>query len=214
MFWKRISGYLEFPDVPYLYLNTVFAIFNPREVELSYLLGIINSRFVSATYERRANRLLGDKFPKVSKLDLVTIPIPMPHEHSIRKISKAAVDLQDTWSALRQGLEEASAVLSGIHREGSLAHFDRFWEMTENQFVNAVCRRYDTSSMPKIVLSRECYKSAKATIDGIWYKVIEAERLLEELVKTAYRIPEDIYNLVCDGTPEPSISWALFAMRE
>jgi hypothetical protein len=78
MFWKRISGYLEFPDVPYLYLNTVFAIFNPREVELSYLLGIINSRFVSATYERRANRLLGDKFPKVSKLDLATIPIPMP----------------------------------------------------------------------------------------------------------------------------------------
>src|SRR5579859_1289140 len=70
IFWNRLSASMSIPDGPVLYLNTLFSVTRPRApYNLGCLLAILNSRLISSAYERFANRIFGDKFPKVSKLD-------------------------------------------------------------------------------------------------------------------------------------------------
>ncbi len=122
IFWQRLSACLQHPTEPLLYLNTLFAIYNSRDIPLECLLGIINSRFISASYERRSNRLFGDKFPKVSKIDLATIPIPNMGEAVIKNLGSAAILLQNKWACLRKRLDVANISLSGIDPKASIEY--------------------------------------------------------------------------------------------
>jgi hypothetical protein len=207
IFWQRLSAQLQHPTEPFLYLNTLFSIFNPRKVSLECLLGLINSKFISATYERRANRLLGDKFPKVSKLDLATIPVPQMSDKLAREIAETAVSLQERWSSLRRGFQDAGTNLLGVDPRASLADFNGFWEMRESRFLNAACGKYKVSSAGKIALIKECYNMAVKAVNNEWHGILSAEQVLENLIKRAYRVSDRLHRAVCNNTPDPSLSW-------
>ena len=168
---------------------------------------------MSATYERRANRLFGDKFPKVSRIDLATIPIPRMSKVLATRVGKTAFALQRQWEEFRFDLENASSLLTPIDRSASLADFAEFWNMTEQDFIGAASHRYGISTQSNVLLLRRCYAAFVKSVNSRWHQIVSSEEELETLVKRAFGVNEEIYELVTRSTPNPSISWALFAMR-
>lgn len=209
IFWQGMSASLEVPTNPILYLNTLFAIYNAREIGLPTLLGLINSRFVSATYERFANRLFGDKFPKVSKLDLASIPVPRMGKATAGAIGDAALALQSEWESLRQAIREAGQDLAAAKPDAKLARFDQFWSMSEAQFTRRASDLLGPPTATQLDLIRAAHRKAKGAVDARWHLIAEAERALEGAVRKAYRVSDRVYDAVIDRAPIPSIAWAL-----
>ncbi len=99
MFWGRLAAALQEPPAPLLYLNTLFSC-SAASVPLGMILAVLNSRLASAAYERWANRLFGEKFPKLSKLDLARFPMPRCDRALARRLHLAALELRAAWAAL------------------------------------------------------------------------------------------------------------------
>jgi hypothetical protein len=209
IFWQGMSACLETPTNPVLYLNTLFAIYNARDCGLATLLGLVNSRFVTATYERFANRLFGDKFPKVSKLDLASIPVPRMSKATAGTIGEAALALQSEWEALRQAMREAGQDLAAVRPDAKLARFDEFWSMSEAQFTRRASELFGPLTSLHSGYVRAAYQKAKGSVDARWHLITEAEEALEGAVRGAYRVSDRVYEAVIDRAPVPSISWAL-----
>jgi hypothetical protein len=209
IFWQGMSASFQVPDKPILYLNTLFAVYNARGVPLPTLLGVINSRFVSATYERFANRLFGDKFPKVSKLDLASIPVPPMSKATAESIGVAALKLQDHWEALRGAFRDANADLGAAIPEAKLTRFEQFWTMTEGQFSHKASELFGTLTPAQLALVRGAHQRAKGAVDTEWPDITDAELKLEAAIRKAYRVSDRVYSAVIDRVPEPNITWAL-----
>jgi hypothetical protein len=161
IFWQGMSACLETPTSPVLYLNTLFAIYNARESSLPTLLGLLNSRFVSATYERFANRLFGDKFPKVSKLDLASIPVPQMSKATAKAIGDAGVALQSEWESLRQAMREAGQNLAAASPDAKLTRFDQFWLMSEAQFTRRASELFGSLTVTQLNVVRAAHRKAR-----------------------------------------------------
>jgi hypothetical protein len=192
-----------------LYLNTLFSVYNPRELSLWVLLGILDSRFLSGCYEHWANRLFGDKFPKVSKLDLSRVPIPRLSRTMARMIGSTAETLQDLWEALRTELREANAELAGIGSEARLNRIEQFWLLREREFRDRAQEIWGPFTPAQVAFVRRTYQLAKAAVDQHWPRIRDAEASLEEFVRRAYRVSDRVYDTVIHRIPEPSVTWAL-----
>lgn len=213
IFWQRLSAWHETPAQPTPYLNTLFAVYNARDVPLLCLLGIINSRFVSATYERRSNRLLGDKFPKVSKIDLASTPVPTMSSKLAKEIADATEGLQSRWTQFRGDLVRSGENLAAVDSKATLADFGRFWELREGEFVKLASEKYGSSRGSDLEILRQSHRAAVAAVNGQWHEILSAESELDELVAKAFRVPDALYEQLVRSTPEPDIKWALLAMR-
>lgn len=212
IFWQRLSTVLQEPTEPLLYLNTLFAIFNAREVPLECLLGIINSRFISGSYERRANRLFGDKFPKVSKADLASIPIPKMSPTTMQNIGRKARELQEAWQELRSGLQRADEELAGLRPGMKLSALGAVWMYTEAEFrTRAVAVLGGGLSTAETAQLKATFQDMRRAINSHWGSIQSGEAELEELVRNAYRVPQGIYREILDDTPAPTIEWAVRA---
>jgi hypothetical protein len=209
IFWQGMSACLETPTTPVLYLNTLFAIYNARDFGLPTLLGLANSRFVTATYERFANRLFGDKFPKVSKLDLASIPVPRMSKATAGAIGEAALALQSEWETFRRAMREAGQDLAMVRPDAKLVRFDEFWSMSEAQFTRRASELFGSPDSTQLDFVRSAYRKAKGAVDTRWHLITEAERELEGAVRKAYRVSDRVYEAVIDRAPVPSIAWAL-----
>lgn len=209
IFWRRLAAILEKPSKPTMYLNTLFAIYNSQEVSLECLLGLLNSRFVSGSYERRANRLFGDKFPKVSKIDLASIPVPRMSAATDRAIGDLAVKLQDDWQLLRDTLREAEEDLVSANSEARLSDFGDFWTLSEQKFQALFSSRYGSVSGIASQRIKRSYAKAKSIVDEKWHVIRSNEENMERLVRKAYRVDAYVYETMLERTPVPSIEWAL-----
>ena len=213
IFWKRLSAVLQEPNEPEMYLNTLFAVYEPDGISLPCLLGFINSRFVSATYERWANKLLGDKFPKVSKADLACIPIPHVSDRVDKKIGNYATELQALWSRMREGFTSASSKFVLLGPTASLAEHDGFWYLKKDDFIRLVAKKYKDMPIEGAKIASDVYTEAKKAINENWHLILKTEDALETAIKDAYGLSDDVYKKLVAGSPEPSIAWALNAMR-
>ncbi|RVD58144.1 hypothetical protein EN746_03415 [Mesorhizobium sp. M8A.F.Ca.ET.023.02.2.1] len=209
IFWRRLAAMLQEPTQPEMYLNTLFAVYNPRDVTLPCILGLLNSRFVTGSYERRANRLFGDKFPKVSKIDLASVPVPRMNDSTVAAIGGAAIALQNQWQGLRDALRNANDDLVACDPAAVLSDFGEFWKLSESEFRVRVDRRYGPLSSIISDRVRSAYHKAKAAVDMRWYLIRSGEQTLEEMVRNAYRVNQETYAMILDRTPEPAIEWAL-----
>ena len=135
IFWRRLCAVLQTSAAPELYLNTLFSVSNPRDITLACILAFLNSRFVTGSYERRANRLFGDKFPKVSKIDLASVPIPRMSAKATLALGTAALELQSQWQGLRDALQDANSDLAAAYPEAGLTDFGHFWKLSEAEFL-------------------------------------------------------------------------------
>lgn len=140
IFWNRIAACVSYPTAPFLYLNTLFSLTCPkRGISLEYLLTVLNSRVVSACYGRWSNRLFGDKFPKVSKVDLARIPIPIPSRDADRKLVRLGKLLSTEWQACKEASLEFSEYLRVLDRRGHLSKaLAAPWEFDRESVVAAI----------------------------------------------------------------------------
>lgn len=209
IFWQRLSAEYQEPSAELLYMNTLFAIYNPRGITLPAILGLINSRFVSAIYERIANRLFGDKFPKVSKLDLARLPIPRVGPRTGAALGRTALALREHWNELRTALRSADMLLSSVKDGARLGQFVEFWIMTEREFMSRAVELLGPLAPAQVSTVATAYKAAKAAVDGRWGLITQAEADLEASVRAAYRVGDRVYDTLIERVPEPTITWAL-----
>jgi hypothetical protein len=208
IFWQRMSAFMQEPTEPYLYLNTLFAVYD-ADVPLASILAILNSRFISASYERQANRLFGDKFPKVSKADLAAVPIPRLTRTQKQGLRENGASLQRLWGELRDGLRDADRLLKLANSELSVGAFPQFWLSTEDQLVAAALSKGGLLTPQRADLVRQAYQVGKTTVDSKWHEIEALETATELLVMQAYRVPAAIYQPLLDTVPAPEVSWAL-----
>jgi SAM-dependent methyltransferase len=208
IFWQRMSAVMQEPTEPYLYLNTLFAVYE-TDIPLACILAILNSRFISASYERRANRLFGDKFPKVSKADLAAVPIPHLTRGLKTGLRDTGVSLQRLWGELRDGLRDADRLLRLANSGLAIEAFPEFWLASEDEFVTAALAKTGLMSGPQADLVRQGYRAGKSAVDSKWHEIEALEIANETLVSQAYRVPSAIYQQLLQTVPAPEVSWAL-----
>jgi hypothetical protein len=208
IFWQRMSAFMESPTEPYLYLNTLFAVYDAA-VPLPCILALLNSRFVSASYERRANRLFGDKFPKVSKADLAGVPIPHLTREVRIGLRDNAISLQRLWGELRDEFRSAERLLKLVHPDAAIEKFGDFWLSAEDAMVSTAIEKFGAISAQHADLVRQAYRLGKTAVDAKWHQIEELETATELLISRAYRVPQAIYEQLLEGAPRPQISWAL-----
>lgn len=182
--WGRLSA-TWFPSrkEPLLYQNSLFAAYNSQDpnVDLACIAAILNSRFASAAFGRWVNRILGEKFPKVSALDLSPFPLPKLGPGAGSEISKVSMRLQTRWGKAKELAEEFWAIHD--RRE-----FARFWDsgfLDEHGLV--------LSTQGKGIRNRLLKK---------WSEILEDERNLEEQIKIAYGIEDELHAELLDLVPE------------
>lgn len=209
IFWQRMSAVLQIPVEPTLYLNTIFSISNARGLPLAAILGVINSRFVSASYERRANRLFGDKFPKISRIDLANTPMPNMNPSASKSLAEASLALQEYWSELRAALRSANAMLGLVHSKLDLAEAGDFWALDERAFSDWALKSAGAMSTDQNSSVRSAFRQAKGAVNSYWHNVVASEQLVEALVVKAFKLPDSLIEALSARYFEPQIAWAL-----
>jgi hypothetical protein len=207
IFWNRLSASLESPSEPFLYLNTLFSVTQPKsKLGLGGVVAILNSRFVSAAYERWANRLFGDKFPKVSKLDLARLPIPSIGTADAAKINSLGEQLQNDWSDLKRLADGFRDYLQIVDPSGELLRaLKRFWIFDKKDITHIVGRSLVSGNPSKAESIVKRWVDARNGLNGVWSRIISAESNVEDLVNWAYGVKPDFHLELIARAPAPSL---------
>ncbi len=203
IFWNRIAACISYPTGPFLYLNTLFSLTCPvKGFSLEYLLAILNSRVMSACYGRWSNRMFGDKFPKVSKVDLARIPIPMASKTTVRKLGLVGKSLSAEWQACKEASVQFQEYLLFLDKHGNLARkLAAPWRFNRETLVEAITETPAKLSSDKFRELVRTWKRALAKIASHWDKICEHEADVDTLVARAYGFRKDLIKELIDRAP-------------
>jgi hypothetical protein len=209
--WQRLRAWYHEPSDPFLYLNTIFSCSDPTgPYTLPYLLGVLNSRFASASYERWANRLFGDKFPKVSKLDLARLPVPTWKDGVSDRIGELAIDASTAWAALRDDIRAFHEFLLTSNENGlTKGAFHRFWEIERDTAIEALAKAKAKRSSREVQALLSEWDCSREVVNRRWARVSSIEDEMEELVRLAYDVDASIYAELIERVPAATIDEAL-----
>jgi SAM-dependent methyltransferase len=202
IFWHRLRACLQTPESPYLYLNTLFSVTNPKSgLSLEAALAFLNSRFVSAAYERWTNRLFGDKFPKVSKLDLARLPVPNFSAADSRALHRLSLALSSSWVALKRrvGLFGDFATTRGVRH----AIPEEFWALDRADLLKRLGGK--KIGAEDIAAVCEAWEVAVHAIHSEWSKIATLEQDVDQLVCGAFGLKEDLVTDLILRAPEMSL---------
>jgi type I restriction-modification system DNA methylase subunit len=191
--WQRLRACVQLPTEPYLYLNTLFSCTNPRhDFDLNSIAALLNSRFVAAAYERWSNRLFGDKFPKLSKLDLARLPVPKLPRAKAKALSVAGLALSADWTELRNVVREHREFVTVKVGEKSVLAAGAFWTLDRETALHAVTgRALEREDVSRVMHS---WEDIVRTMDGIWRRILAREDQVDGLLATAYALPAKHYD--------------------
>jgi hypothetical protein len=191
IFWNRIAASFQTPEEPLLYLNTLFSCSAPREgTPIGYLLAVLNSRIASAAYERWANRIFGDKFPKLSKIDLARFPVPKATARTKHALHRHALELSKDWSELKRAVTSFQDAARVLDASGGLdKRLRKYWKLGRAEVIDALAAA-KARSPARVERFMEAWSSAVSTIDARWKKILAAEDHVEGLVQKAYGLSD------------------------
>jgi hypothetical protein len=208
--WGRLRAWYEVPNHPILYLNTIFSCSSPRKgFSLPFILAVLNSRLMSACYERWTNRLFGDKFPKLSKIDLSRLPIPWPARID-RSIENCGKELNTLWSELKAEVLSFEAYLATSDSSGFLGQrLQRFWRLNRRDIIEilgSAALTYGSADAQRFVIE---WQASVKSVNELWSRIADLEAECDDLVRMAYGIKRDVYNKLVSSIPEISIDEVL-----
>lgn len=212
IFWNRLSASISSPsDTPHLYLNSLFSITRVQEpYTLTSIAAILNSRIYSACYERFANRLFGDKFPKVSKMDLASLPLPRLVADDIALLGESGRELGRLWPMLRASILTFRDECNVIDGTGKLwKAMNRFWVLDRDAVVHARANTNSSQSSPQGLDLLDRWRDSRDTVQTIWANLCESETIVEETLQAALSIPPDAYEELVSRVPKAKIEDAL-----
>ncbi|HEY1599253.1 MAG TPA: N-6 DNA methylase [Pirellulales bacterium] len=203
IFWNRIASCISYPSSPFLYLNTLFSLTSPvKGFSLEYLLSVLNSRVVSACFGRWSNRLLGDKFPKVSKVDLARIPMPIPSKDVSRKLNRLAKSLSTEWQTCKESSVAFGEYLSLLDTRGLLAKaLAEPWAFDREKLVAAISETRVRLTADQLKELIKAWKTANTKIGSHWDKICEYEADVDALVARAYGFRKELCKELIERAP-------------
>lgn len=211
IFWHRLSACLVEPEGPVLYLNTLFSLTaRVSGADLGYVLAVLNSRLMSAAYERWTNRLFGDKFPKVSKLDLARLPIPRTSNAKRAALSKLGCQLNAEWPALKGVVESFRDLVGAADASGKLRKsLAKFWEMTRQDVVAELARvqRGEASMAVEPVVT--AWRGAVRRVNEIWGRICDLESAVDAMMRELTGLDQGTYDAIVARAPEISLEQVL-----
>jgi hypothetical protein len=190
--WQRLRACVQVPVEPYLYLNTLFSCTHPRKgFDLDGLAALLNSRFVAAAYERWSNRLFGDKFPKVSKLDLARLPVPRVTTAQAKLLSEAGRGLSVDWSELRETVRAHREFVTVKVGEKSALAAGEFWTLDRDAALHSVTKRAaEREDVSRLMRS---WEDTVRSMDRIWTRIVARENEVDGFLAKAYALPTKHY---------------------
>ncbi len=211
IFWNRLSAALSFPEEPVLYQNSLFSVTQAQPpYTLGCLLAILNSRLMSSSYERFANRIFGDKFPKVSKLDLARLPIPPLNKSTAKALGKNGLELTKMWTGLKSLITEFQNITAVADPSGTLGRkLSKFWVLTRGDVTDALGSSGHIVQSSAVNQFLEDWKRTRTAVQKQWGEIMQREEAIEQILRSALRIPANLYYELISGTPEPSLEDAL-----
>ena len=106
-------------------------------------------------------------------------------------------------------MREAGQDLAAAGSDIKLTRFDKFWLMSEAQFISRASDLFGPFTPQQLGLVRSAHNKAKGAVDTSWHLIKKAEEDLEIAVRKAYRVSDRVYDAVIDRAPAASIGWAL-----
>jgi hypothetical protein len=211
IFWHRLSACLVEPEEPVLYLNTLFSVTAAAEdVDLGYIVAVLNSRLMSAAYERWTNRLFGDKFPKVSKLDLARLPIPRAGKAKQKKLSQLGRELNKEWPQLKGIVSIFFDEASAMDASGKLAKkLTNFWDMKREDVIAEVARTHRGDAPVAVEPFVRTWKAAVRRVNESWGRIGDLEREADALMCDLSGLDPDSYEDVVSRVPEITLEQVL-----
>jgi hypothetical protein len=212
IFWNRLSAAISPPSaIPELYLNSLFSITGLQNpYTLTSVVAILNSRIYSACYERFANRLFGDKFPKVSKMDLASLPLPKLLANDIASLDESGRALSRLWPMLRASMRAFRDECNAIDGSGKLwKTTDRFWVLDREAVLQARATANNSSPSTGRPDFLEQWRESRDTVQTIWSNICESEKTVEETLQAALSMSPEVYEQLLLRVPKAKIEDAL-----
>ncbi len=201
--WGRLAASYSEPAGTSLYLNSLFSVTRPRDgYTLPYILAILNSRFASGAYERWTNRLFGDKFPKVSKQDIATFPIPGAPAAMRDRLGQLAQELQEAWQRMKQttlSFRFVAEAFDGSGRLGSETRF--FWNLDEKAVVRVLGATASGLQPAQVDGFVSRWDQDTAEVNSLWSRIMGAEEEVDDLVRQAYGMDKALYEEIIARAP-------------
>lgn len=206
--WQRLRACFQAPSDPYLYLNTLFSCSRARgHVTLEGIAALLNSRVVAASYERWSNRLFGDKFPKLSKLDLARLPIPRLAKKEAGLLSSAGAALTVGWGDLRREIRAHREFVSVHIAEKTPLSAGTFWSLSRDAALASV--RGLVTERASVTGLMTSWEQTVQAVDRLWRGIVAEERAVEELLAKGYGLPTHHYDDLMARVPEITLDDAL-----
>lgn len=208
IFWHRLSACMSTPESPVLYLNTLFSVTSREEsVDLGYVLAVLNSRLISAAYERWTNRLFGDKFPKVSKLDLARLPIPRASVAQRAELSRLGRELNQQWPQLKSIVSAVRDAANIVDGSGELAKkMAPFWSLSREDVVRELSSISGANHLPAANDFLKTWKVAVRDVNSTWSHICDLEKDAENVIRDLVGITPAHYDEIVSRIPELTIA--------
>jgi predicted RNA methylase len=199
IFWRRLSAVVQRPSEPNLYLNSLFSItLANRGVSLDCLAAILNSRFVSAAYERWSNRIFGDKFPKVSAADLGRLPIPRLSADDDKILADYSGKLHGLWAVAKSKADDFKLAFSA-HVSSNPPKLNDFWNLSSKDF-SRILAELGLSGDDIVWLLKE-HRCASEALGEIWSQISQVEEAIDDRVKRMYGVNDRLYDRLIERAP-------------
>jgi hypothetical protein len=208
IFWNnRLSCSYSVPNEPHLYLNTVFSVSAPKgPFTLPSLLAFLNSRYVSSVYERYANRIFGDKFPKISKLDLARLPVLPEAQADLRHLHAAGEGLKSAWTGLRSHITRLLDLSLTIDPTSGLAgRLKSFWSMSRSEVLGLLSPFADTVGLRAAKEFADEWEAHAVRVHDTWTSILTHEATVDAVVRSASGLGASAYEAIVTRAPEPRI---------
>jgi type I restriction-modification system DNA methylase subunit len=211
IFWHRLSACLVEPEEPVLYLNTLFSVTaSAEEVDLGYIVAVLNSRLMSSAYERWTNRLFGDKFPKVSKLDLARLPIPRASKVKKKNLSRLGRELNAQWPQLKSIVSCFFDEANALDTSGKLSKkVSRFWDMKREDVIAELARAHRGQEPAPVESFVKTWKTAVHRVNETWARINDLEREADALMCDLTGLDSGTYDEVVSRVPEITLEQVL-----
>ena len=199
------------PEEPVLYLNTLFSVTASAEgVDLGYIVAVLNSRLMSAAYERWTNRLFGDKFPKVSKLDLARLPIPRGSKVKQKTLSRLGRELNTQWPQLKGTVSSFFDEANGLDESGKLGKkLAKFWDMKREDVIAELARTPRGDGLAAVEPFVKTWKMAVHRVNDIWGQINDLEREADAMMRDLSGLDSGTYDEVVSRVPEITLEQVL-----
>lgn len=164
---------------------------------LKYILAILNSEMISFYFKRKAVKSNRTLFPKITKGDLDTLPIPMVDAKTQRELGNLATELILLNSELFNKIEKAQKILMAEYQLKISRNLTEFYNLNWIEFTTEIKKQDKSFSILKQGDDLlEWFQNTKEPIMLLQTKIDKIERQINEKIYSILKLTEKEINII------------------